>query len=131
MADIVRCPVLILGPDYGKKNLKNLSKISNNHQIPHFIFWCCFDDEQIVNFEWPNVGHNDMSKSNIFYRFENDQIYTTKKHVAEIANLSPTKSYVTNYARYTMLKNHFLRFKLGHMTVMRISKWNSDLQLAY
>ena len=42
-----------------------------------------------------------------------------------------TKNYVTNYARYAMLKNHFLWFMLGHMTVMRIWEQNSDLQLAY
>ena len=41
-----------------------------------------------------------------------------------------TKNYVINYARYTTLKNHFLWFMLGRVTVMRISKWNSDLQLA-
>ena len=35
-----------------------------------------------------------------------------------------TKIYVTNYARYTMLKNHFPRFTLGHMTSVRISKEN-------
>ena len=28
-------------------------------------------------------------------------------------------------------KNHFLWFTLGRMTVMRISKQNTDLQLAY
>ena len=42
--------------------------------------------------------------SDLFYRFGNDRIY-------EI-----------NYARYTTLKNHFLWFMLGRMTVMRISK---------
>ena len=40
------------------------------------------------------------------------------------------KNYVQNYTRCTMLKNHFLWFTLGRMTVMRISKQNSDLQLA-
>ena len=30
-----------------------------------------------------------------------------------------------------MLKNHFLWLKLGHMTVLRISKKKSVLQLAY
>ena len=29
-------------------------KKSNNHGIPHFFF-CCFDDEQIINYEWPYV----------------------------------------------------------------------------
>ena len=33
-----------------------------------------------------------------------------------------TKNYATTYARHTTLKNCFLRFTLGHMTVMRISK---------
>ena len=42
-----------------------------------------------------------------------------------------TKNYLINYARYTMLKNHFLWLKLGHMTVLRISKKKSVLQLAY
>ena len=37
----------------------------------------------------------------------------------------------TNYARYTTLKNLVIWFTLGHMTVTRISKQNSDLQLAY
>ena len=42
-----------------------------------------------------------------------------------------TKDYVINYARYTTIKNHFVWFMLGRVTVMRISKENSDLQLAY
>ena len=33
-----------------------------------------------------------------------------------------TKNYLRNYSRYTTLKNNFLLFTLGHMTVMRISK---------
>ena len=41
------------------------------------------------------------------------------------------KNYVINYARYIMLKNHFLWFALEHVTVIRTSKENSDLQLAY
>ena len=31
-----------------------------------------------------------------------------------------TKNYVTNHARYTMLKNHFLLFTLGRMTYENI-----------
>ena len=42
-----------------------------------------------------------------------------------------TKNDVKSYARYPMLKNHFLWFALGCMTVMRIPTQNSDLQLAY
>ena len=33
-----------------------------------------------------------------------------------------TKNYLKNYVRYTTLKNYFLWFTLGRMTIMRISE---------
>ena len=38
------------------------------------------------------------------------------------SNYTKTKNYARSYARYTKLKNHFLWFTLGPMTVKRISK---------
>ena len=32
---------------------QKFTKKSNNHRIPRFIFWRYFDDEQIINYEWP------------------------------------------------------------------------------
>ena len=56
-----------------------------------------------------------MRSSDIFYRFGNGQILPKKKS-------TKTKNFEINYTRYTTLKNHFLWFTMGHMTVMRISK---------
>ena len=67
-----------------------------------------------------------MQKSDKFQRFRNN--ITTKKSVVEIASLQNT---VRNYAKYTILKNNISWFALGCMTVTRISKEDSDLQLAY
>ena len=58
--------------------------------------------------------------SNIFYRFGNDGILP--KNVQLKKKSMKTGNYVINYARYTTLKNHFLWFMLGRVTVMRISK---------
>ena len=55
---------------------------------------------------------------NFFYRFGKDQILP--KNVRLKQKSTKTKNYVINYARYTMLKNHFLWFTLGCVTVMRI-----------
>ena len=63
--------------------------------------------------------------SDIFYRFGNDQILP--KNVQLKQKSTKTKNYVINNARYTKLKNHFLWFTLERVTVMRISKQNSDL----
>ena len=30
------------------------TKQSNNHRIPRFFFCRHFDDERIINYEWPN-----------------------------------------------------------------------------
>ena len=30
------------------------TKLSNNNRILHFIFYRLFDDERIINYEWPN-----------------------------------------------------------------------------
>ena len=64
--------------------------------------------------------------------------YYKKKRLAEIASLQTQKihnrlykKYITGYAKYITLKKHPLWFTLGRMTVMKISKYNSDLQLAY
>ena len=57
--------------------------------------------------------------SNIFYRFGNDRILP--KNVRLKQKSTKTKNYVINYARYTTLKNHFLWFTLGRVTVIRIS----------
>ena len=54
-----------------------------------------------------------------------------QKTCSSNSKFKKTKNYVTNYARCTTLKKYFLWFTLGHMTVMRISKLNSDLQLVY
>ena len=67
--------------------------------------------------------------SNIFYRFGNDPILP--KNVRLKYKSRKTKNYIINYARYIKLENHFLWFTLEHVTVMRISKINSDLQLGY
>ena len=53
-----------------------------------------------------NVSHNDMQKSNIFYRFRNVRILP--KNLWLKSNSMKTKNYVRNYARYAMLKNYFL-----------------------
>ena len=55
-----------------------------------------------------------------FYRYGNDQILP--KTCSWNSKSAEAKNYVINYIRYTMLKNNFLWFRLGHMTVMRISK---------
>ena len=56
----------------------------------------------------------------IFYRFGNNRRPPKKKQLKWKS--TETKNYMINYARYTTLKNHFLWFTLGHVTVMRISK---------
>ena len=33
----------------------HLKKKKKKHSLPHFIFCCCFDDEGIINYEWPDV----------------------------------------------------------------------------
>ena len=66
--------------------------------------------------------------SYIFYRFRNDLILLIL--LLKWKSME-TKNYVTNYARNNTLKNHLSWFTLGHTIVMRISKWNSALQLAY
>ena len=58
--------------------------------------------------------------SDIFYRFGNDRILT--KNLGQIKVYKNYKNYTINYARYTMLKNHFLWFRLGCMIVIRMSK---------
>ena len=58
--------------------------------------------------------------NNIFYSFGNDRILP--KNVRLKQKSTKTKNYVTNYARYTTLKNHFLWFKSERMTVTKISK---------
>ena len=58
--------------------------------------------------------------SDIFCRFGNDQILP--KNVQLKWNSTKTKNYLINYTRYLTLKNHFLLFTLGCMTVGRISK---------
>ena len=30
-------------------------KKKKKHSLSHFIFCCCFDDEGIINYEWPDV----------------------------------------------------------------------------
>ena len=47
-----------------------------------------------------------------------------QKVAGEIARQQKVKDiiYLRNYVKYTTLKNHFLWFMLGHITVMRISK---------
>ena len=58
--------------------------------------------------------------SNIFYRFGNGRILP--ENVRLKYKSTKTKNYVINYGRYTTLKNHFLWFKFGRLTVMRISE---------
>ena len=36
-----------------KINETEIHQKSNNHHIPRFIFWRHFDDERIINYEWP------------------------------------------------------------------------------
>ena len=36
------------------------------------------------------------------------------------SNSTKTKTYIINYTKYNMLKNHFLGFTLGHMTYENI-----------
>ena len=67
--------------------------------------------------------------SDTFYSFGNDRILP--KNVRLKQKSTKTKNCEINYARYTTLKIHFLWFTLGRVTVMKISKENSDLQLAY
>ena len=55
-----------------------------------------------------------------------------QKSCCENSKSLKTKYYVPNYARYTTLKIIiFYGLRWGRMTVMRMSKQNSDLQLAY
>ena len=61
-----------------------------------------------------------MRSSDIFYRFGNGQILP--KNVKLKWKSTKTKNFEINYARYTTLKNHFLWFTMGRMTVKRISK---------
>ena len=56
--------------------------------------------------------------------------YYQKKRVAEIASLQTQKIH-NRLCQIHYIKKHPSWFTLGHMTVMRISKYNSDLQLAY
>ena len=60
-----------------------------------------------------------MQKS-IFYWFRNDRILP-KKYDWNSKSMK-TKNYVTNFGRHTTLKNHFLWFTLGSITIMRVSK---------
>ena len=58
--------------------------------------------------------------SNIFCGFRNDGILS--KNVRLKQKFTKSKNYVMNYTTYAKLKNHFLWFTLGCVTVMRISK---------
>ena len=52
LPNIIRHLVLIFRPAYGKK----ITKQSNNHRIPYFIFCHHFDDKRIINYEWPKAS---------------------------------------------------------------------------
>ena len=36
-------------------NSGTFKKKKKKHSLSHFIFCCCFDDEGIINYEWPDV----------------------------------------------------------------------------
>ena len=63
-----------------------------------------------------------MIYKRVTYFTDSEMIEYYQKTCGRNSKSTKTKSYVRNYARYTMLKNHLLWFMLGCMTVMRLQK---------
>ena len=56
------------------------------------------------------------------YFIDSEMIRNFQKMCGYNSKSTETKNYLKNYARYTTLKNYFLWFTFGRMTIMRISK---------